>query len=118
MSIYKQKYTLDQRREQSLRILSKYVYHIPVIVEKHRKSDDLPDIDKHKLLVPLDLNVSQFIYFIRKKIVLSPEKALFVFVEDSIILLSNSEPMLSIYEKHKSSCGFLYITYSCENTFG
>ncbi len=52
-----------------------------VIVEKAEKSD-IPDIDKKKYLVPSDLTVGQFVYVIRKRIKLSPEKAIFIFVKN------------------------------------
>jgi hypothetical protein len=52
-----------------------------VIVEKAEKSD-IPDIDKKKYLVPADLTVGQFVYVIRKRIKLSPEKAIFIFVKN------------------------------------
>ncbi|KAK7254708.1 formin-like protein [Aureococcus anophagefferens] len=44
-----------------------------------------------------DLTVGQFIYVIRKRIKLPPERAIFIFKDEG---------------------GFLYITYSGENTFG
>lgn len=52
-----------------------------VIVEKAEKSD-ISDIDKKKYLVPADLTVGQFVYVIRKRIKLSPEKAIFIFVNN------------------------------------
>jgi GABA(A) receptor-associated protein len=52
-----------------------------VIVERADKTD-IPDIDKKKYLVPADLTVGQFVYVIRKRIKLSPEKAIFIFVKN------------------------------------
>ncbi|CAM6038082.1 unnamed protein product [Sphagnum compactum] len=86
-----------------------------VIVEKVEKSD-IPDIDKKKYLVPTDLTIGQFVYVIRKRIKLSYEKAIFIFVKN--ILPPTSAMMSSIYEEHKDEDGFLYFTYSGENTFG
>jgi GABA(A) receptor-associated protein len=105
-----------------------------VICEKVEKSD-IATIDKKKYLVPADLTVGQFVYVIRKRIKLSPEKAIFIFVDE--VLPPTAALMSSIYEEHKgssasiyplprNSCltylsdedGFLYITYSGENTFG
>jgi GABA(A) receptor-associated protein len=37
-----------------------------------------------RYLVPADLTVGQFIYVVRKRIKLSPEKAIFVFVKDTL----------------------------------
>jgi GABA(A) receptor-associated protein len=131
-----------------------------------------------RFLVPADLTVGQFVYVIRKRIKLSPEKAIFIFVKNVLpptgrrppqrpsnpiggaaagpvaaalgdlpntwvspphLALGaqgfNSSPpsylsshlsrppppaalMSSVYEDHKDDDGFLYITYSGENTFG
>jgi hypothetical protein len=58
-----------------------------VIVEKAEKSD-IPDLDKKKYLVPADLTVGQFVYVIRKRIKLSPEKAIFVFVNNVLVRIA------------------------------
>lgn len=86
-----------------------------VICEKAEKSD-IPQIDKKKYLVPADLSVGQFVYVIRKRIKLDSEKALFVFVNN--ILPLTAATMSSVYAEHKDEDGFLYMTYSGENTFG
>lgn len=106
-----------------------------MICEKVEKSD-IATIDKKKYLVPADLTVGQFVYVIRKRIKLSPEKAIFIFVDE--VLPPTAALMSSIYEEHKDEDGFLYITwvhtplsvwekkvilirqyrYSGENTFG
>jgi hypothetical protein len=79
-----------------------------VICEKVEKSD-IATIDKKKYLVPADLTVGQFVYVIRKRIKLSPEKAIFIFVDE--VLPPTAALMSSIYEEHKDEDGFLYITY-------
>nr|XP_024376089.1 autophagy-related protein 8d-like isoform X2 [Physcomitrium patens] len=71
----------QKRQAEALRIREKYPDRIPVIVEKAEKSD-IPDIDKKKYLVPADLTVGQFVYVIRKRIKLSSEKAIFIFVKN------------------------------------
>ena len=63
-----------------------------------------------------DLTVGQFVYVIRKRIKLSPEKAIFIFVNN--VLPPTAALMSSIYDEHKDDDGFLYIAYSGENTFG
>lgn len=86
-----------------------------MICEKAEKSD-IAEIDKKKYLVPQDLTVGQFVYVIRKRIKLAPEKAIFIFVNN--VLPPTAALMSAIYEEHKEEDGFLYITYSGENTFG
>ena len=93
----------------------KYPDRIPVIVNKS-KHCDLNDIDKFKYLVPDNYTVGQFVYVIRKRIVLPKEKAIFVFIEN--VLPPTSALMSEMYDKYKDKDGFLYITYSGENTFG
>jgi GABA(A) receptor-associated protein len=114
-SSFKQEHPLEKRQAEAARIRDKYPDRIPVIVEKAEKSD-IPDIDKKKYLVPADLTVGQFVYVIRKRIKLSSEKAIFIFVKN--VLPPTAAMMSSIYEEHKDEDGFLYFTYSGENTFG
>uniref|UniRef100_K3W768 Autophagy-related protein n=1 Tax=Globisporangium ultimum (strain ATCC 200006 / CBS 805.95 / DAOM BR144) TaxID=431595 RepID=K3W768_GLOUD len=106
---------MHKRQVEAQRIRSKYPDRIPVICEKADRSD-IPDIDKKKYLVPADLTVGQFVYVIRKRIKLSPEKAIFIFINN--VLPPTAALMSNIYEEQKDVDGFLYITYSGENTFG
>ncbi|KAF3453451.1 hypothetical protein FNV43_RR03891 [Rhamnella rubrinervis] len=111
------------RQAEAARIREKYPDRIPVIVEKAERSD-IPDIDKKKYLVPADLTVGQFVYVVRKRIKLSAEKAIFIFVKNilpptvRIIDITAAAMMSAIYEENKDEDGFLYMTYSGENTFG
>jgi len=105
----------DKRARESSRIRSKYNDRVPVIVERAEKSD-IPALDKKKYLVPADLTVGQFVFVIRKRIKLSAEKAIFIFVNN--VLPPTAALMSAIYEEHKDEDGFLYVTYSGENTFG
>jgi len=114
-SKFKDEHPFEKRKAEAERIRSKYADRIPVICEKVEKSD-IATIDKKKYLVPADLTVGQFVYVIRKRIKLSPEKAIFIFVDE--VLPPTAALMSSIYEEHKDEDGFLYITYSGENTFG
>ncbi|XP_031482117.1 autophagy-related protein 8C-like [Nymphaea colorata] len=114
-SSFKAEHPLERRKTESARIREKYPERIPVIVEKADRTD-IPDIDKKKYLVPADLTVGQLVYVIRKRIKLSPEKAIFIFVKN--VLPPTGAMMSAIYEEHKDEDGFLYMTYSGENTFG
>jgi GABA(A) receptor-associated protein len=120
---------IEKRKAEAERIRQKYPDRIPVICEKVEKSD-IPTIDKKKYLVPADLTVGQFVYVIRKRIKLSPEKAIFIFVNEILpptagnlvfvyyyyyyycylYSLSFLALMSAIYEEHKDEDGFLYIT--------
>lgn len=115
MSNFKATHSFEQRKGESTRIRSKYPDRIPVIVEKAEKST-LGDIDKHKFLVPNDLSVAQFVYIIRKRLKLTPEKAIFLFVNNN--LPPTSESMSVIYKNFKDDDGFIYFLYNGESTFG
>ncbi|KAI8869086.1 autophagyrelated protein putative [Ramicandelaber brevisporus] len=108
--------TVTQRRKNEAdKIRAKYPDRIPVICERAEKSD-VPEIDKKKYLVPAELTVGQFSYVIRKRIKLSPEAALIIFVNNK--MPPTAALMSAVYEEHKSEDGFLYIKYAGENTFG
>eukprot|EP01025_Chloroclados_australasicus_P038493 TRINITY_DN3967_c0_g1_i3.p3 TRINITY_DN3967_c0_g1~~TRINITY_DN3967_c0_g1_i3.p3 ORF type:complete len:139 (-),score=16.45 TRINITY_DN3967_c0_g1_i3:371-787(-) len=112
---FKDEHPLAKRRAEAHRIREKYPERIPVIVEKNPRSD-IPDIDKKKYLVPADLSVGQFVYVIRRRIQLPAERAIFIFVRDTLPPIAAM--MATVYDDHKDEDGFLYITYSGENTFG
>eukprot|EP01083_Nonionella_stella_P049053 130831_1 len=114
-SQFKEAHGFDSRSDESRRIRGKYPERIPVICEK-AGSTDIQEIDKKKYLVPADLTVGQFVYVIRKRIRLEPEKAIFIFVDN--VLPSTATLMSKIYDDHRDDDGFLYIQYSGENTFG
>lgn len=119
MSNFKKRFDQESRQKASANVMHKYPNKVPVIVEKNRsvKSADLPEIAKQKYLVPIDATVGRFIHEIRKQIKLKSEQALFIFV-DKDILPSASAEMGLIYQKYRDIDGFLYLTYTGENTFG
>lgn len=86
-----------------------------VICEKLDKSK-MEDIDKKKYLVPSDLTCGQFLYVIRKRLKLAPEKAIFLFVDGKIP--ATTAMLSSIYDQYQDKDGFLYMSYSDENVFG
>ncbi|KAG0029452.1 ubiquitin-like protein atg8 [Podila clonocystis] len=114
-SAFQQKHPFEARKAESARIRQKYPDRVPIICEKADKAD-IATIDKNKYLVPADLTMGQFIYVIRKRIELSPEKAIFIFVNE--VLPPIAAHMSSLYEEYRDDDGFLYFTYSGESTFG
>ena len=114
---FKQQFTFSRRLDEANRVLEKYPDRIPIIVERdNQRSNNLPVIDKKKFLVPNDLTIGQFVYVIRKRIKLSPEKAIFLMIDNK--LPQTSTLMSKIYQEEKHDDNFLYITYSSENVFG
>jgi GABA(A) receptor-associated protein len=116
MSSFKKKYAFQDRCEESYKVSNKFIDRIPIICEKSSTQTRLPDIDKHKYLVPKDLTLGQFMYVIRKRMNLKAEEAIFLFVSDTIP--PSSSIISDIYNKHKDHDGFLYMQYGKENVFG
>ena len=112
---FKSKHSFENRCKEAKNIISKYPERIPVIVEKQENSD-VVDIDKNKFLVPCDLTVGQFVYVIRKRMKLPPERAIFIFINNQIPMQSTLRS--SMYDESKDLDGFLYVKYAGENTFG
>ena len=67
-----------------------------------------PDVLDGNADSPLSfLRSGQFVYVIRKRIKLSPEKAIFIFVDE--VLPPTAALMSTIYEEHKDEDGFLCV---------
>ena len=116
--MFKEKYDLKKRRDESSRIIQKYPSRIPVIVQKSKTEKVLASIDRNKFLVPGTLNFANFLTVIRGRLKLSHEIALYVFVGNET-LVPASKLMSSVYEELKDEDdGFLYCTYASESTFG
>ena len=113
---YKEKYSFEKRLNEATRIINKYPNRIPVIVERDNNEKEIQLINKNKYLVPISLTVGQFVYVIRKRLVLPPEKAIFLFINN--VLPPTASLLGTIYDEYKDKDHFLYIKYSGENTFG
>merc|ERR1712087_396303 len=111
----------EKRSAEARRILAKYPDRIPVICEKAARSD-LPDIDKKKFLVPGTMLCGEFKYIIHKHInqtgsdIIASDQTIYLFVNSTSP--KTGALMSEIYDQYKADDGFLYITYSAENTLG
>lgn len=114
--IFQKKFSLEKRTSESKKIREKYEDKIPIIVERS-KYGTLPKIDKCKFLVSSEMTLGQFIYVIRRRIKLSESEAIFLFINNNI-LPPTSTTLKDLYEEHKNTDGFLYISYCNENVFG
>ena len=113
-SKFKSNHAFSKRLEESTRIIEKYPNRVPVICE--RICTNVPQLDRKKYLCPDDLSLANFMYVIRKRMHLEPEKALYLFVNDKMIPCSTL--LSAVYDAEKREDGFLYINYAGESTFG
>lgn len=77
---------------------------------------DLPQLAEERLLLPCNFTVGNLTTFIRSHIKISPEKSIFLFVNNT--LLPAHQELLTVYKERHDLDGFLYILYSGENSFG
>ena len=112
---FKEKHSFEKRKNESNKVLQKYTDRVPVIVQKH-SSSDLPDVTKCKYLVPKDMTMSQFHFFIRKSIHLDSTQTIFMMINNGLVV--GSQLMVEAYETLKDDDGFLYVIYTNENVFG
>ncbi len=113
---FKAAHSFESRVEESRRIKERFPGRVPIIVQRAAKSVDVPQIDKAKFLCPGDLNVSQFVHVIRRRLQLSSEQALFLFVGNT--LPTTGTLLRELYATYADADGFLYCHYSGESTFG
>ena len=109
--LLKNQFSFKHRLGESQRLIAKYPDRVPIICESK-----INILDKNKFLVPVDLTLGQFQFVIRKRMKLSPDKALFLFINEKIY--NHSQLIFSLYDQEKDIDGFLYINYGFENTFG
>ena len=115
MTDYQKKVPYEQRIQEARTLRTKYPDKVPVILQKAEKSD-VPDLDKKRFLVPCDSTVAHLLVEIRKRIKLTPEKSIFLFINNA--LPPTSELMSKIDQANRDEDGFVYVVYSGDHTFG
>lgn len=93
-----------------------YPFHIPILV---RVESDKIKLSKYKYLIGDEMNMGQFLYVIRQKMLvpLSSSDSLFAFINDTIP--PNTVLFRQLYKDYKDSeTDMLIITLCTENTFG
>lgn len=97
------------------RIRKRYPDKVPVVIHMHQSSHNvLPPLDKNKFIIPLTFTVAQLLLTIRKRIDLTPEKALFIFSDNTILPTSTTMQDLL----NNTDDEYLEFTITAENTFG
>ena len=121
MNTFKQTISLKERQEKSTKLLNTYFPDkIPVIIQKYKNNENLPDIKHIKFLVPNYMTHNQLLLIIRNKmkITLDPSIALYLISENGK-MVTGSVTIGDIYEEFKNKeDNFLYFFYCGENTFG
>ncbi|XP_039759924.1 uncharacterized protein LOC120633679 [Pararge aegeria] len=98
-------------------IRDRFPNKIPLYVERYVREREVPVLGRNKFLVPQELTMSQFLYIIRTKMKLRDSQALYLLVNDKV-LVSHSMTMAQAYEQFRGTDGFLHITYAAQQVFG
>jgi GABA(A) receptor-associated protein len=107
--------------QEAQRMRQRYPDRVPVICERSIYSE-LPEIKKHKFVVPGEMLCGEFKYIVHKQIAeamggsLKMEQTIYIFVNGDAP--KTSTRMWELYERLKSADGFLHVRYAAENTLG
>jgi GABA(A) receptor-associated protein len=112
--MFRERLTFEERRRECLRALERRPDHVPTILVRAGKATPL--LDKEKFLIPLEVTASQLLFVVRRRLRMKPSEALFLFCNQR--MLTGSTPVRLAYADYRDPDGFLYVTYSVENTFG
>jgi len=110
------KKTLEDRKLYSAKLITKYPDRIPVVIEPHSKLLKTEKMEKNKYLMPRNIKITEMMVIFRTIIKIDSSKAIFIFVNNSLIPMRDT--VEELYNTYKDQDGFLYITYAYENTFG
>ncbi|CAE7829448.1 ATG8CL [Symbiodinium sp. KB8] len=120
----KESIPFEKRAAEATRILAKYPERIPVICEK-APTCTLPEIQKKKFLAPSSMLCWEFKGIVLNNIhqvqlaaggAMSSTEVIYLLAGNKAT--KTGAPLAEIYENHKSDDGFLYMTYTAENTLG
>jgi GABA(A) receptor-associated protein len=103
--------------EEFRKFKEKYPNKIPVFVRRGEYCcDNVPELQKRKFIVPLNITAGDFIIILRNYMELPIDVPLFLFINDTLV---NTRALISeLYDLYKSLDGGLRVRYLSENTFG
>lgn len=113
-SQFAREHSHEKRLQEAEAKLKEFPDRVPVILEAAESSS--VDLRKRKYLVPGSVTVAQFFHTVRKRVKLTPEQGFYLYVDNTLPLLSM--PMSQLYQEKMSNDRFLYLAYGTESTFG
>ena len=111
-SIFKKK-PFEERFAESTRMKELYPDKIPIILDLNTS---FKNVTKYKFLIPSNLSVAHLLSSIRTIIKLEKEKALFIFINETIPPVT--QIISNLYNAYSNQDGFLYVSVALESVFG
>ena len=113
MEFKKETRSLEERKDEALKILSAHATKIPVILEPHNSAHVL---QQSRFLVPKNYTFQEFVFHIRKRMQIGAMSSLYITTRNQIPAMDHS--IGKVYEEFKDPDGFLYAKYSSETVLG
>lgn len=106
---------IQQVRGKIQHLRTKYPSRVPTLV--FRACATIPDLERHKYLVPCSITLGQFVYVIRQRLGLGSYECLHITTRDNT-LPSLHLIMTQVHKTHAEKEGFLILYYHREKVFG
>jgi len=85
---FKERLSLEERKNQSKNILTKYPTSVPVFIDS---SSMHKLIDKPKFVIPQGFTIGQLMISIRMRMKMNPATALFIFIDNHLQTIINMD---------------------------
>merc|ERR1719189_1900308 len=114
---FRQKVSFEQRKVEAKDSRTRYPTKIPIVIEKSMSEKKIGRIDKLKWLVPHEMTIFQFSLILRQRLQCPPQTQFFLLINGRDFPPLNTA-LASIYKKYCDKDGYLYLTYSSQESFG
>lgn len=100
-------------------IMARHPTRVPCWIDKAPSDRSLPEVPdgRKKYLIEKEMTVGQVMYIIRRRVNINEKKAIFLFVDGSV-LPPSTETVGELYKRHVGEDAMLHMTYRAESTFG